>query len=555
MTMYRKNISAPLGTGPETRSGATDRHFDVFSNSTEPLSRPGNRSSNNSRGTLSVPDHSPQAADHFPEHVFRHRLLHSQSRPNARKQLRILKFGGTSVGDAPSIEQVVEIVRNSSLEITSVVVVSAMNGVTNKLLEAATLSAASDREKISSIFKDLHKRHDAAASELIHSVGERNRIGDKMGELLQEGERVCRGVMHVRQLTPQARDLVLSIGERLSALLVAGALAERGLPSVAIDATEVVVTDEHHGSAEPLMETTRERCDARIRPLLQQGVIPVVTGFIGATLQGAITTLGRGSSDFSATILGAALDAHEIVIWTDVDGVLSADPRMVPGACSIPEMSYQEAAELAHFGAKVMHPKIFTPLQKSGIPLWVRNTFAPAKLGTKITPSGTACAQGALAITAKSDVALVVVGGPGNPVAPDTLQRIFATAAAIQSEVLLISQTSSQSEVRFVIPAASADDTVEALQREFTSEPAQENPEPITLDSCVALITLVGQNMSAASGLAARTFRALDRENIRIIAIANGSSESNLSFLVARKDMQTALVAAHQAFRPSNQNS
>jgi bifunctional aspartokinase / homoserine dehydrogenase 1 len=555
MTMHRKNISAQLGARPETGSSTDDRHFDAFSHSTESLNRPGIRSSINSRGALSMHDHSPKAADHFPEHGFRHRLLHSQSRPNTRKQLRILKFGGTSVGDAPSIEQVVEIVRNSSREITSLVVVSAMSGVTNKLLEAAMASAVADRENVSLIFKDLHKRHDAAASELIHSGGERNRIGDKMGELLQEGERVCRGVMHVRQLTPQARDLILSIGERLSALLVAGALAERGVPSVALDATEIVVTDEHHGSAEPLMEPTRERCDLRLRPLLQKGLVPVVTGFIGATLQGAVTTLGRGSSDFSATILGAALDAHEIVIWTDVDGVLSADPRMVPGACSIPEMSYQEAAELAHFGAKVMHPKIFIPLQKSGIPLWVRNTFAPSRPGTKITPSGPACAEGALAITAKSDVALVTVGGPCNPVAPDALQRIFAAAAAIQSEVLLISQSSSQSEVRFVIPAASASDTVEALQREFAGAPAQKKSEPITYDTCVALITLVGQNMSAASGLAARTFRALDCENISIIAIANGSSESNLSFLVARKDMQEALVAAHKAFRPSNSNS
>ena len=554
MTIHRKNISAQCGARTGIGPSGDDRHFDIFSNSAESLGRSGTRSSNNSRGALSLPDHSSKALDHSAEHGPRHRLLHGQSRLNPRKHLRILKFGGTSVGNAPAIEQVVEIVRSSSLEFTSVVVVSAMNGVTNNLLEAATASAVADREKVSLIFKDLHKRHDAAASELIHSSGERNRIGDKMGELLQEGERICRGIMHLRQLTPQTRDSVLSIGEQLSAFLVAAALAERGVPSVAIDATEIVVTDEHHGSAEPLMEPTRERCDARINPLLQQGVIPVVTGFIGATLQGAITTLGRGSSDFSATILGAALDAHEVVIWTDVDGVLSADPSMVPGACSIPEMSYHEAAELAHFGARVMHPKIFIPLQKSGIPLWVRNTFAPARPGTKITPAGHSCAEVALAVTVKTDVALVMVGGLSNPVAPDALQRIFATAAAIQSEVLLISQSSSQSEVRFVIPAASAGDTVEALQREFAGEPGQQNLGHITFDPCVTLITLVGQNMSAASGLSARTFRALARENISIIAIANGSSESNLSFLVARKDMQAALVAAHDSFQPNNLN-
>jgi aspartate kinase len=578
MTMSRKQIAARLaedrrissrefGSLPNARhkdfeSGAgfsnsrdNNHHFDALGNSVETLSQRPSRPSTNSRGAFSFPGRDSRAADHSSEHDRRHRLLHSQRRPKPNKLLRILKFGGTSVGSASAIEQVVEIVRASSLEIRSVVVVSAMNGVTNQLVEAATASAAGDSERVSMIFKELHKRHDVAASELIHSVGERNHIGCKMGELLQEGQRVCRGVIFLRQLTPQARDLILSIGERLSALLVAGALAERGVPSVPIEATELVVTDEYFGSAEPLQEPTRERCDSRIRPLLQKGLVPVVAGFIGATLQGAITTLGRGSSDYSATILGAALDAHEIVIWTDVDGVLSADPRMVPGASPIPEMSYHEAAELAHFGAKVMHPKIFLPLQECGIPLWVRNTFAPAKSGTKITPVGPASAEGPLAITAKSDVALVTVGGPCNSVPPDALERIFATAAAVQSEVLLISQSSSQSEIRFVIPSASASDTVEALQREFANDPSHQSARQITFDPFVALITLVGQSMSAASGLASRTFRALESENISVLAVANGFSESSLSFLVAQKDTRPALLAAHQAFHPGKVNS
>ena len=198
-----------------------------------------------------------------------------------------------------------------------------------------------------------------------------------MDDLLQEGDRLCRGAVLLRELTLHSRDAIASLGERLCAPIVAGALAQSGIASEAIEATEVLVTDSCHGAADPFMDLTRERCESRLRPLLERRIVPVVTGFIGATPEGILTTLGRGGSDYSATILGAALDVDDVVIWTDVDGLQTVDPRLVPGGSTIPEISYREAAELAYFGAKVLHPKTLRALAQSGIPLWIRNTFAP----------------------------------------------------------------------------------------------------------------------------------------------------------------------------------
>src|SRR5271165_6082576 len=465
------------------------------------------------------------------------------------KPLQIMKFGGTSVGDAPSIRKVIEIIRDAAHTSDLVVVVSAMSGVTNKLVEAATQSEAGNRDSVEMIFEQLRQRHYAAVSALIHAVSLRSRITAEAEQVFQEAGRLCEGTALLRELTLRARDSISSIGERLSAPLVAAALSECGVASEAIEATDLIQTDSCHGAADPRMDLTRERCQKRLRPLLRKGLVPVVTGFIGATAEGALTTLGRGGSDYSATILGAALEADEIVIWTDVDGMMTADPRLVPGACTIAEISYREAAELAHFGAKVLHPKTLRAVTQCGIPLWIRNTFAPERAGTKITPAGPPDAGGVKGLTAISDVALITVGGPGIVGVPDVLGRTFATTAAVRTNVLLISQSSSQNDICLVVSSALAQTTVEALRREFAQDLAHEKVEHITLDPTVSIVTVVGQNMRGVSGIAGRTFCALGRENVDIIAIAQGSSECNISFVVAQKDMKTALVTTHREFQ------
>jgi aspartokinase/homoserine dehydrogenase 1 len=491
----------------------------------------------------------------FSEHFLQHRPVPSQIRKPVRKPLRVMKFGGTSVGDASCISKVVEIVQAASRDSNVVVVVSAMSGVTNKLVEAAMRSEAGDREAVAAIFEELRKRHDADASALIHSAAERKRIGQKMQEVFQEGDSLCQGTILLRELTLRARDSISSLGERLAAPLVAAALADCGVASEAIDATEVVVTNSCHGAAEPLMDLTRERCNARVLPLLRQGIVPVVTGFIGATAEGVVTTLGRNGSDYSATILGAALDADEVIIWSDVDGVLTVDPRLVPGVSRIPEISYREAAELAYFGAKVLHPKTLRPVMQSGTPLWIRNTFAPERPGTKITPTGTSNGGEVKALSAIS-AALITVGGPGMLGVPDVLGRTFKSVEAVGANVLLISQSSSQYDIRLVVSSTLAERTVEALRREFAQDLVHEKTEHITLNLDVAIVAVVGQNMRGVSAIVGRTFGALDRENVNVIAIAQGSSGCSITFVVAQKDMKSALITTHREFQlgvPSSQ--
>jgi len=490
-----------------------------------------------------------RALGFFSEHFPQHRPVPGRLGSSGKKPLRVMKFGGTSVGDASCIGRVVEIIRTAARDGDVVVVVSAMSGVTNKLVEAARQSEIGNSKAVAAIFEELRQRHQAAAEALIHSTTERSRVQGKMTELLQAGDRLCQGTILLRELTPRTRDLISSLGERLAVSLVAAALAERGVASAAIEATELVVTDACHGAADPCMDMTRERSEARLRPLLRQGIVPVVTGFIGATTDGVLTTLGRGGSDYSATIVGAVLEADEVIIWTDVDGLQTADPRLVPEACTIPEVSYREAAELAYFGAKVLHPKTLRAVMQCGVPLWIRNTFAPERLGTKITPAGPPSVGGVKALTAISDVVMITVGGPGLAEVQDVLGRTFRTTAAARADVLLISQASSQNDLCLVIPSALAKSTVEALRHEFAHELAHEPLEHITLDPSVAMVTVVGQNMRSVPGTIGRTFGALDREGVNIIAVAQGSSEFTVCFVVAKKDMNRTLASLHREFR------
>ncbi|MGH9734737.1 MAG: aspartate kinase [Candidatus Acidiferrales bacterium] len=465
-----------------------------------------------------------------------------------KRPLRVMKFGGTSVGDAACIRRVAQIVRDTSRDSSIVVVVSAMSGVTNRLIEAANLAQANDRQHVSDILGLLRKQHDDALAVLIASAAKRAMLAESMNASFSNGERLCEGTLLLRELTPRTLDSIASLGEQLSAPLLAGVLTELGVESEPIEGTELILTDAHYGSAEPIMEGTRARSQAKQVTLLAKGNVPVVSGFVGATAHGVLTTLGRGGSDYSATILAAALDANDIVIWTDVDGVLTADPRMVPEACTIPEISYREAAELAYFGAKVLHPKTIRPVTSKEIPVWIRNSFAPDRSGTKITPSGRSNGGGVKALTAIKDVALIAIGGPGIVGLPDVVGRTFSTTAEIRANVLLISQSSSQNDICFIVAASDARTTVEALRSEFAQDVMHEKVEHITVDPTIAIVAVVGENMHGTPGIAGRTFNALGRESVNIIAIAQGSSECNISFVVEEKHVKTALAALHREF-------
>jgi aspartate kinase len=462
-----------------------------------------------------------------------------------------MKFGGTSVGDASCIRKAVDIIRVAAAEDDIVVVVSAMAGVTNRLIQAAKQSETDDHAAAAAIFEELRTRHRLAASALLDSPKE---LHSKIQELFQEGTGLCESTSGFRQLTPRASDSISSLGERLSAPLIAAALAEQGIASQAMDATELIVTDSNHGAADPHLDRTREKCQRRIRPLLQQGVIPVVTGFIGATAEGVLTTLGRGGSDYSATILAAALDADEVIIWTDVDGLMTADPRSVPEARIISEISYREAAELAYFGAKVLHPKTLHPVMQSRIPLQIRNTFAPEQAGTTVTPAGPSNIR-VKAVAALTDAALITVRGRDIVEVTQALGHALTNPSSPGAEVLLISRSQSNNDTCLVVRSSEAKAMADKLQQEFAQNPERHQKEQIEVDSTIAVITVLGQHACTASGMIDRVFSALSREGISTLPLALASAECNISYMVARKDVKAALAATHREFQLADVDS
>jgi len=490
---------------------------------------------------------SVATSDRYPARVLQPHLVPGHPRTNAHRPLQVMKFGGTSVNDASCIAKVADIINAAASDSDVVVVVSAMRGVTDLLIESAAQSEAGNQHRVTAIFQELRQRHESAANALIQSTDKRQTISRKIHELIQQADSLCQEIVLQRKLTLCARDSISGFGERLSAPLVAAALEERGLRSHALDATELIVTDSCYGSAEPYMDLTRDRCEARLRPLLMQGIIPVVTGFIAATAEGVPTTLGRNSSDYSGSILGAALNANEVTLWTDVDGILTTDPHLVPSASSILEMSYREASDLANLGAKVLHPKTLQALMQSGIPLSIRNTFAPDRPGTKITPDGSSNAAGVKAVTVICDSALITVRASSVLETPDTLRRTLATVAAVPVPVRLEPQSSSsKNAVCIVVSSDHAESAFQALRREFAHDLEREKVKHITLNPSVAIVTLVGRNLRDACDIVGRLTEALCRDTLKIFGIAHPFSGSNISFVVAQQDVKAALTTVHR---------
>jgi bifunctional aspartokinase / homoserine dehydrogenase 1 len=462
--------------------------------------------------------------------------------------IQVMKFGGTSVGDAGRIRGAAAIAAETAKQRSVVVVVSAMSGVTNTLIAAAQKSASGDEAAAEALTHALQNKHREAIDALISNIEKRRELLVEIDTLIERAANYCRGCALLGELSPRALDVVAGTGERLTARITAAVLREMGCRGVAFDATDLIVTDEVHGGARPLSDSTRTKTQAALGPLLEAGGIPVVTGYIAATAKGIPTTLGRGGSDFSATILGAALDAQEVIIWTDVNGVLTADPRMVTDAVTLDEVSYTEAGELAFFGAKVLHPMTLRPVIESAIPVWIRNSFKPEQAGTKITQNVRPTPQGVKAVTATRDVAMIAVAGPGIIGVPDIAARIFGATASVRANIVMISQSSSQDSVCFVVQAADAARTEKALHDVLYEDVHQHDLEHIKVNRNVAIVAAVGENMCGTPGIAGRVFSTMGEAGVNIIAIAQGSSEYNISFLVESPSMEKAVKALHQSF-------
>lgn len=461
----------------------------------------------------------------------------------------VMKFGGTSLGDGETINRAVNIVcQTLKNKGQVVVVVSAMSGVTDTLLSAATSAARGDAETFRRARWALSDRHRLAITEVLSYEEARLQLMEEVEALLSDFESLCRSIHVLGELTARGSDAVASLGERLTARILAAALRDRGERATAVEATEAIVTNGQHGSAAPLMDETREAAQARLLPLLAQGVTPVVTGFIAATKDGVTTTLGRGGSDYTAAILGACLDSDEVWIWTDVDGVMTADPRVVPEARTLSEISYAEAAELSYFGAKVLHPKTILPAVEQGIPLRIVNTFNPSHPGTLIVADAKPSELTVKGITSIEGLSLVTVEGRGMLGVPGIAARVFTAVAQEGISVLMISQSSSEQNICFVIRQEAMEGALSALESAFELELARRNVDRIWAQDGVAIVAVVGAGMKGTPGIAAKVFGALGKHGVNVISIAQGSSEYNISFVVDEGDMEDAVRYIHQEF-------
>ncbi len=459
-----------------------------------------------------------------------------------------MKFGGTSVGDAPAIRQAAGIVLDQSPRWDGlVVVVSAMSAVTDKLVRGARTAASGDGQTFLQIAAELAELHTRAAEELLETRSElHSQFLNTLDRYLAEFSTLCHSVSVLGELTPRAMDTISGLGERINARLFAAVLDQRGGLAQPIDASELIVTDDHFQSATPLMSLTRPRALSRLRPLLERGVIPVVTGFIAANSDGISTTLGRGGSDYSAAILGDCLDATEVWIWTDVDGVMTADPRIVPEAQVIPVLSYSEVGELAYFGAKVLHPRTIRPVIERGIPLWVKNTFNPDFPGTLIERQAQSVPGTVKAVTAIKALSMVIVEGRGMMGVPGIAARTFGAVASQGASVLMISQASSEQSICFIVPQETAQGVMSAVEQAMAVELRRGDIDRVTAMDDVVIVTAVGAGMRGTPGVAARLFGALGDNGINVIAIAQGASECGVSMVIAAQDAPEALRRIHE---------
>jgi len=395
----------------------------------------------------------------------------------------------------------------------------------------------------------LEARHREAADELIPEAV-RARVHEQVGALISEFRRIVNGIQMLGHRPPRTVDEAVAVGERLSVLLVSEHLKSRGLAAHAVNAADVIVTDAVFNNASPLMEATAKKAAEVLEPLLGQGEIPIVTGFNGATADGRPTTLGRGGSDFSASILAAALNAAELWIWTDVDGIMSADPRLVPNATILNEITYSEAAELAYAGAKVLHPRTLAPLIERKIPVWSKNSFAPEKPGTRIVPVLGAGNSGARAVTSMANVALVSLepaGSAGGGVR--IMARALDALDRANIEVLALSSSSYRQSFCFLVRGEELEAATQAVESALALELAHGYLKGIDVDRNVGLLAVVGEGMRGFSGVAGRIFTAISRENVNIIAIAQGSSELTISIVVRRDGLEKAVRALHAECR------
>lgn len=458
--------------------------------------------------------------------------------------MRILKFGGSSVGTPDALNRVIEIIKARQQNGRLVVVVSAFRGVTDQLIEMATF-AAMGKEDFRPILNEIEQRHYETINTLI-SAKNRSEVITSSKLMLNELDDVLQGVFLIRELTKKTLDFVLGFGERFSALILAATLNNRAIPALYTDTRKLIKTDSNFGSARVLTAQTFQN----IREYLdeQDSAVIIATGFIASTNIEESTTLGRGGSDYTASIFGAAVQAEAVEIWTDVDGLMTADPKKVKHAFSVEFASYEEAMELSHFGAKVIYPPTIQPALKSGIPIVIKNTFKPEHPGTWIKKEVKEKKGIIRGISSIENTSLITIKGSGMIGVSGVSARLFGALAKENINIILITQSSSEHTITVAVMPKDADTAKWMIEEEFSEEFKADIIDEIRVEKDLSVIAVVGDNMRQIPGIAGRVFQALGRNGINIVAIAQGSSERNISFVVNRKNEKKAMNTLHDAF-------
>ena len=458
----------------------------------------------------------------------------------------VMKFGGTSLASAREIEHITDLIIEEPDR--KVVVVSAMAGVTDKLIDTANrivdLPSAIVEKECNRFCDELLSVHISVATAVIKDKKIRRDVVDNLKELANELRITLIGVGYLEDLSPKSLDYILSFGERLSVLIVTGALKSKGVKARALTGYEAgIITDSNFGCARPIYSEIKNTIKDRLMPLLDEGILPVVTGFIAADEKARITTMGRGGSDYTASLLGRFLDVEEVQIWTDVDGILTTDPKVLPSARLIPKLSYIEAMDLAYFGAKVIHSKMIEPAMVADIPVRIKNTFKPEGKGTLIVRTQEKIESIIKAVTLAKDVEILNLKGIGMAETPNIAGRLFTLLGENNINIIMISG-SSESNLSFIVKKDDVKRAVELLNEEFVGNGIRS----LEVIEDVCIITVVGAGMAGTKGIAARIFQTVAENDVNIIMIAQGSSEVNISFVVERKDGTKVIKALHKKF-------
>src|SRR6184192_354736 len=470
--------------------------------------------------------------------------------PRTARPIEIHKFGGASLANGAAIAQAVAIIR-ARRPAPMVVVVSAMAGVTDALLDLAAAAIQRGPDGARATVEALCAQHLGAVRALLGPGPRTDELVQTIEHAFAEVEPLAAGLRILRELTPRTTDYLVARGEQLSARIVAAALDCAGCPATYVDAAAVIQTDGTFGNASPDLARTERSARHVLQPLLARGVVPVVPGFLGAAPDGQVATLGRGGSDLTATLLARVLGAREVSLWKDVPGLLTADPRIVPDARVVPQVHVREAAELAYYGAKVLHPRALIPVMKRNVAIRIRPFADPTSLGTEISRRRTLHQYPVKALSAIPQQALLTVAGSGMLGVPGIAARTFAAVHQQGISVSLITQASSEHSICFSVPAESAERARKSLEETFRPEIARQEIDGVEVQTGLATLVVVGLGMAGTPGIASRVFSALAEARINVIATAQGSSELNLSLVVDAKDAPRAQRAVHAAFQLS----